>query len=154
MRLAYFTVLIYHISIVHNINNIDILMNTSKTLKSIATRILLPVLVLAPVFAKAAAPVEDTRVVGEIPDESGVFQSTDLIGTISIVIQWALGFIGIVVFIIFLFAGFEYATAGGDEGKASNAQKRMVNAIIGLIIIFFAFVASNAVLSFVFQQGA
>lgn len=128
-------------------------MNTSKNIKSITNRVLLPVLILAPAFAGAAAPVQDTRVVGEIPTGSGVFQSTDLIGTISIVIRWALGFIGIVIFLIFLFAGFEYATAGGDQGKAEGAQKRMINAVIGLIIVFFAFVASNTVLSFVFQQA-
>jgi amino acid transporter len=128
-------------------------MNKVKNIKSIANRVLLPVLILAPAFAGAVAPVRDDRVVGEIPDGSGVFQSTDLIGTISIVIRWALGFIGIVIFLIFLFAGFEYATAGGDEGKASNAQKRMINAVIGLIIVFFAFVASNTILGFVFQQA-
>jgi hypothetical protein len=127
-------------------------MNTSQ-IKSIVTRALLPVLVLAPALAGAVSPSTDTRGIGEIPDGSGVFQSDNLIGTISLVIQWALGFIGIVIFIIFLFAGFEYATAGGDEGKAKGAQSRMINAVIGLIIIFFAFVASNAVLSFVFQQS-
>lgn len=127
-------------------------MNTVQRLKSTLNRVILPILLLAPVIVGAAQPEEDTRVIGEIPDGAGVFQSTDLIGTISLVIQWALGFIGIVVFLIFLFAGFEYATAGGDEGKATTARTRMVNAVIGLIIIFFAFVASNAILSFIFQQ--
>jgi amino acid transporter len=133
----------------HYLIIIDILMNTSQ-IKSRATRALLPVLVLAPTLAGAATPTQDTRVIGEIPQVAGTNQSTDLVTTIQVVIQWALGFIGIVIFIIFLFAGFEYATAGGDETKAGNATKRMINAVIGLIIIFFAFVASNAVLSFVF----
>ena len=87
---------------------------------------------------------------GTIPINTGVYQAPSLIETVSIIIRWILGFIGIVIFVIFLFAGFEYATAGGDEKKAENAQKRIVNAIIGLIIVFFAFVLSNAVLGFVF----
>lgn len=130
-------------------------MNTSK-IKSIATRALLPALLLVPVLVGAQTSTNltpDTRGIGQLPEGSGAFESNNLIGTISVVIQWALGFIGIVIFIIFLFAGFEYATAGGDEGKAKGAQSRMINAVIGLIIIFFAFVASNAVLSFVFQQS-
>jgi hypothetical protein len=127
-------------------------MNTSK-IKSIVIRALLPVLVLAPALAGAISPTPDNRGVAVIPNRSGVFQSNNLIETISLVIRWALGFIGIVIFIIFLFAGFEYATAGGDEGKAKSATSRMINAVIGLIIIFFAFVASNAILSFVFQQS-
>ncbi|MEY2986052.1 MAG: Type secretion system pilin [Candidatus Parcubacteria bacterium] len=127
-------------------------MNTVQGLKSILNRVILPILLLAPVIAGAASPVQDNRPIAAIPTGSGTYEATNLIGTISVVIRWALGFIGIVVFLIFLFAGFEYATAGGDEGKASTAQKRMVNAVIGLIIIFFAFVASNAILSFIFQQ--
>ena len=126
-------------------------MNTSK-IKSIVIRALLPVLVLAPALAGAISPTPDNRGVAVIPNRSGVFQSNNLIETISLVIRWALGFIGIVIFIIFLYAGFEYATAGGDEKQAESAQKRMVNAIIGLIIIFFAFVVSNAVLGFVFPS--
>jgi hypothetical protein len=127
-------------------------MNTNKTLKSILNMVILPILLLSPVIAGAMSPVRDTRPIAAIPTGTGVYQSTNLIDTIRIVIQWALGFIGIVVFLIFLFAGFEYATAGGDSGKAETARNRMVNAVIGLIIIFFAFVASNAVLSFIFQQ--
>lgn len=127
-------------------------MNTIKTLKSISNRVILPLLLLAPVLAGAVAPRPDNRPIGAIPEVANTNRSTNLVDSIEIVIQWALGFIGIVVFLIFLFAGFEYATAGGDEGKASNAQKRMVNAVIGLIIIFFAFVASNTILSFIFTE--
>lgn len=128
-------------------------MNKIKSLKSILNRVLLPVLVLAPVLANASAvtPRTDQRGIATIPGGTGVFESFNLVQTISIVIRWALGFIGIIVFLIFLFAGFEYATAGGDSSKTEKATGRMVSAIIGLIIIFFAFVLSNAVLSFIFQ---
>ena len=148
-------------------------MTKQQILNKVIVLILLPMLLLAPVFVGAEKPdnkgagdnlnntrsqptnnlVGDTRGVGELPVDTGAFESTNLIETISLVIRWALGFIGIIVFLIFLFAGFEYATAGGDEAKASGAQKRMVNAVIGLIIIFFAFVASNAVLGFIFGTG-
>lgn len=90
---------------------------------------------------------------GTIPNNSGVYQGTSFIDTVELIINWVLGFVGIIIFIIFLYAGFEYATAGGDETKTKTAQSRMANAIIGLIIIFFAFVASNAILSFVFPDS-
>ena len=105
------------------------------------------------VYAGVTAPNASQPGVGTIPEDSGVYEGTSLIYTVSFIIRWALGFIGIIVFLIFLFAGFEYATAGGDEAKTKSAQSRMVNAVIGLIIIFFAFVVSNAVLSFVFGTG-
>ncbi|NBP58186.1 hypothetical protein EBU71_16955 [bacterium] len=90
---------------------------------------------------------------GTIPGGTGLFEGTSLIEAITIIINWALGFVGIFIFGIFLYAGFEYANAGGDDTKVQAATKRMVNAVIGLIITFFAFVASNAVLSFVFQDS-
>lgn len=128
-------------------------MNTNQKIKSITNRVLLPVLILAPSISLAAKPTLDRNEVGSIPVNTGVYQANSLINTISIVIRWALGFIGIVIFLIFLFAGFEYATAGGEQGKAEAATKRMINAVIGLIIVFFAFVASNTILGFVFQQA-
>lgn len=90
---------------------------------------------------------------GTIPNNSGVYQGTSFIDTVELIINWVLGFVGIIIFIIFLFAGFEYATAGDDTDKAKSAQSRIANAIIGLIIIFFAFVASNAILSFIFPDS-
>jgi amino acid transporter len=92
---------------------------------------------------------------GVIPDPevTGVFEGTSFIDAVELIITWLLSLIGIIVFVIFLFAGFEYATAGDNQDKAKSAQSRMVNAVIGLIIIFFAFVASNAVLSFVFRSN-
>jgi hypothetical protein len=90
---------------------------------------------------------------GTIPNNSGVYQGANFIDAVELIINWLLSFIGIIVFVIFLFAGFEYATAGDNQDKASSARNRMVNAVIGLIIIFFAFVASNAVLGFIFQDS-
>jgi len=81
-------------------------MNKIKFLKSILNRVLLPVLVLAPVLANASSltPVRDRKGIAAIPGDTGVFESFSLFDTIGIVIRWALGFIGIVVFLIFLFA--------------------------------------------------
>jgi hypothetical protein len=91
---------------------------------------------------------------GTIPNNSGVYEGTSFIDAVELIINWLLGFIGIIVFVIFLFAGFEYATAGDNPDKVKSAQSRMVNAIIGLLILFFAFVVSNAVLSFIFGGDA
>jgi len=127
--------------------------NIQMFVKSIVNRVMLPLLLLAPVIAGAATPRPDNRPIGAIPQVAGTNQSTNLIDSIEVVIQWGLSFIGIIVFAIFLFAGFEYATSGGDDTKAKSAQSRMVNAVIGLIIIFFAFVASNTILAFIFQDS-
>lgn len=104
-------------------------------------------------LASFRAPDDTLPAKGAIPGDTGLFQGTSLIEAVVIIIRWILGFIGIIIFGIMLFAGFEYATAGGDESKTKNAQNRIANAIIGLIIVFFAFVASNAILSFIFPDS-
>jgi len=43
---------------------------------------------------------------------------------------------GILAFVMIVWAGFEYATSGGDTNKQKNAQDRIANAIIGLILLF------------------
>jgi amino acid transporter len=104
-------------------------------------------------LASFANPDVDLPDKGTIPENTGIFEGTSLIEAITIIINWLLGFIGIIIFGIMLFAGFEYATAGDDTDKTKSAQSRISNAIIGLIIVFFAFVASNAILSFIFPDS-
>jgi len=43
---------------------------------------------------------------------------------------------GILAFVMIVWAGFEYATSGGDTNKQKNAQDRIANAIIGLVLLF------------------
>lgn len=113
------------------------------------------IFITSPEFSLASFRAPDATLPekGTIPGDTGLFQGTSLIEAVVIIIRWVLGFIGIIIFGIMLFAGFEYATAGGDTDKTKSAQSRISNAIIGLIIVFFAFVASNAILSFIFPDS-
>lgn len=42
---------------------------------------------------------------------------------------------------MFIYAGYSYIMSTGDPGKVKMAQAMMTNAVIGLVIIAFAFVA-------------
>ncbi len=90
--------------------------------------------------------------VGAIPDPgvTGVAQGT-LLDYIQNTINWTLGFIGIIVFILIIYAGFMYLTAGGNQGQAESSVKILTNTVIGALILFFAFVLTNAIIGFVFQ---
>lgn len=89
--------------------------------------------------------------VGALPTGTGLQEEGTVIGLVAQIINWLLGFIGIVVLGLFIFAGVQYATAGGDEGKTQSAVKMMTNAVVGMLILFIAYAASNAILGFVFQ---
>lgn len=55
------------------------------------------------------------------------------------VVKDALGLAGIVLFIMLLFGGLKYITAGSDPKAAEGAQKTITYAIGGLILILLSF---------------
>src|SRR5262249_13004315 len=64
------------------------------------------------------------------------------------IINIALGFIGIILVAIILYAGFLYMTSGGEADKVATAKKMIVSAIIGLVITLSAW----AIARFVIQK--
>lgn len=55
------------------------------------------------------------------------------------VVRAALGFAGIVLFILLLVGGIKYITSGGDPKAAEGAQKTITYAISGLILILLSY---------------
>ena len=62
------------------------------------------------------------------------------------VINIALGFLGLVVVLLLLYAGFMWMTAAGDAAKVDKAKSLITASIIGIIIILSAFAISQFVL--------
>lgn len=54
-------------------------------------------------------------------------------------INYALGISGLVAVIYLILGGFSYITAGGNDDQTKKATKTLLNAIIGLIVIFSAY---------------
>lgn len=73
-------------------------------------------------------------------------QNTDVKDTIAQVINIALGFLGVLAVIIIIYAGFKWMTAGGNEENVADARKMIVQAIIGLVIIFAAWIIATFVI--------
>jgi len=57
-----------------------------------------------------------------------------------------LGIVGALFFVMFLWGGFKYMTAGGEAKKVQDAQKTLVNAVIGLILIGTSYAIASEVL--------
>jgi len=70
-----------------------------------------------------------------------------LIEFITRVVQYLLGFLGIVVVLILIYGGYVWMTSGGDPDKVAKAKLIIRNAIIGLIIIL----TSYAIVSLIFN---
>jgi hypothetical protein len=70
-----------------------------------------------------------------------------ILGFIGQLIRWTLGLLGTIFFVITLFAGFQYMTAGGDSQKVSSAVGLLKNAAIGLVIIAGSYLITEYVIS-------
>lgn len=53
----------------------------------------------------------------------------------------------ILAFFYFLYAGFQYITAGSNSEQADNGRKGIVNAIIGIVILFISMSLLNFVIT-------
>jgi hypothetical protein len=58
-----------------------------------------------------------------------------------------LGFLGIVLLFYFLYGGFKWMTAGGNEEGVEEAKTMIKNAVIGLVIVMASYALSSFVLS-------
>lgn len=62
------------------------------------------------------------------------------LGTVfSNVVGYALGFAGILLFVLLLLGGFKFITSGGDPKAVESARKTITSAIVGLIIILVSY---------------
>ncbi len=72
---------------------------------------------------------------------------SDLLTIIGRIISIALGFVGIILLGLLLFAGYLWMTSGGDKEKVDRAKSYIRNAIIGLIIIASSFAITRFILN-------
>ncbi|MBI5622057.1 hypothetical protein HY933_04320 [Candidatus Falkowbacteria bacterium] len=84
----------------------------------------------------------DTRLVSG----SGFGQILALLGSI---IRWILMVIGLVFFILIIYAGVQWMTASGNEEQLTKAKGILQSAIIGLVIVFAAYAITLFVTEFV-----
>lgn len=76
--------------------------------------------------------------------------STNLLGEggiLTVIINSAIGLVGIVATIMLIIGGFRYATSAGNEKAVTAAKQQIMYAIIGLIIVLIAFAITNFVLN-------
>ncbi len=62
-------------------------------------------------------------------------------------VNFALGFLGVIAVIMIIYGGFLYVTAAGADDKVGTAKKIILYSIIGIIIILVSFAIVNTVLN-------
>lgn len=90
---------------------------------------------------------------GELPSASRTgLRSENLLQFVASLIRVFLGILGVILLVMIIYAGFLYATAAGDEERASSARNTLLYAIIGIVIIAGAWILSDYVISNVLLQ--
>jgi hypothetical protein len=82
---------------------------------------------------------------------AGGLGRTNLKDTIGSLINVALGFLGILAVLIILWGGFGWMTSGGEQKKVDAAKGRIVQGIIGLVIIMSSWAIASFVISSLVQ---
>lgn len=99
-----------------------------------------------PVFAQ----VEELQNFGKAAYGEEVAQQQEIQGPLIIagkVINIALGTVGTIVVILFIYSGFLWMTAAGNEEKITKAKRILSNAIIGIVIVIMAYAISYFVIN-------
>ncbi len=64
---------------------------------------------------------------------------------IEAIYNFAAMMVGIVGVLMFLVGGFQYMISAGNRGMAGEARKTMINALIGILLVLFAWVLLNTI---------
>jgi len=92
------------------------------------------------------------NVAGEAGLDTANTNSNTLAAAAGTVVASLLAFVGIIFFILIIYAGFLWMTAGGNEEKVTKAKAIMKNSLIGLLIVFAAAVI-YALVSYLLTQA-
>lgn len=73
--------------------------------------------------------------------------TVDVKVTIAKYVSIALEMVGVIFLILFIYGGFMWMFSKGNETKITEAKGLLVNAVIGLVIIFSAYVITSFVMT-------
>ena len=110
----------------------------TKTIKSVLLIVIictvLSSFMLGPITVFAADDAGSTGGIAKTP-----------MNLISVLIWWAFRLAGILAFTMIVYAGFQYLVSGGNTAQQKDAQERIMNAIIGLVLLFAFYIILHTI---------
>jgi hypothetical protein len=122
-------------------NKLEQMPKATKILTFIALVILANFL-LTSLNVQAATQLVDPNVLNqdtEFIKETGLGTKVSLGDVVSRIIKILLSFLGVIFFLLMVYAGFTWMMAAGNEEKVTKAKKIMASAVIGLAIVIAAY---------------
>jgi hypothetical protein len=107
-------------------------------------------LLVLPIFAIPALAQSDTNALfGVNQVDNGLNNSLvkgDPRTIIARIINFALGFLGVIAVVIIIYGGFKWMTAAGNEDQVSEAKKLLGAGVVGLVIILAAWAIATFII--------
>jgi len=94
------------------------------------------------VMSTAALAASASPVLAEIENP---IRANTLADLISVVFQAILGIAGALALVLLAIGGIQYMTSGGDKIAVEQARGRITAAVVGLIVVFGAWLVINVV---------
>lgn len=91
----------------------------------------------------ALAQTDDLASVGT---SAGYSSDTDLMEIIGRIISIVLGSLGVIFLILLVYSGWVWMTAGGDAERVKKAQRILINATIGIIVVVMAYAITTFII--------
>ena len=118
------------------------------TKKRILSIILLAIICLAFFAVSALAANDAVTNLGAAADGTGLKGKTDLWKMVGGVIQVVIGLTGVLLLGILIYAGISWGfLAKGDPTQIKKAQQMIINAVVGLLLVFASLALTNFILS-------
>jgi len=86
--------------------------------------------------ASAVSAIDVTSTRNTTTGDNGT--SGDFVGTLDNILGYLIGLLYFVAIVFALYGGFQILTAGGDEEKVKKGKTTLIQAVLGLIVIFLA----------------
>lgn len=80
-----------------------------------------------------------------IGSSAGYSTGTSFTAILGQIIGVALSFLGVVLLILVIYSGIQWMTAGGNTDAVAEAKQRIVNSVIGLVLVLAALAISQFV---------
>ena len=114
-------------------------------------KVILPILVMCLLASNALAAIvldsADFQAVAGPAGAGYTIGGQTLPQTIGLIIRVILGFLGIVLIVLIIYAGFMWMTAGGEQKNVEKAQAFIKNAVMGLVVILLAYAITDFVIT-------
>jgi hypothetical protein len=64
-------------------------------------------------------------------------------------VKAAVGVVGALFLVMFIYGGFIWMTAGGDSKRVATARKTLTNAVLGILVVAFSYTFVTIVFQYV-----